>query len=75
MKSIQHINNALSDLDNEVQKILLNISLSLNEKDNVMLPILKEKEILSQTLKDLTNLKENPPNLNQPCGISKYRKD
>jgi len=75
MNSIKHINNALSDLDKEVQEILLNISLALNEKDNLMLPILQQKKILTQTLEDLTYLKENPSKLNQPCGISKYRKD
>ncbi|MBU1659426.1 hypothetical protein KKG72_10320 [bacterium] len=75
MKSIQHIQNALSDLDAEVQEILLNISLPLNEKDNFMLPLLQQKRVLKQTLEDLTYLKNNPPKQNQPCGISKYRQD
>jgi len=75
MNSIKHINNALSDLDKEVEKILLDWSIPLNEKDNLMLPILQQKKVLTQTLEDLTYLKENPPKLNQPCGISKYRED
>ena len=75
MNSIKHIENALSELDDEVQKILLDWDIPLNEKDNLMLPILQQKKVLTQTLEDLTYLKENPPALNQPCGISKYRED
>jgi len=75
MKSIEHINNALKDLDKEVEGILLNISLSLQDKDNVMLPLLQQKRVLTQTLEDLEYLRDNPPTPNQPCGISKYRED
>jgi len=73
--SIQHIKNALKDLDDEVQKILLNWDIPLNEKDNLMLPILQQKRVLAQTLEDLEYLKAHPPKPNQPCGISKYRDD
>ncbi len=73
--SIKHIENALKDLDDGVQKILLNWDIPLNEKDNLMLPILQQKKVLTQTLEDLTYLKEHPPTPNQPCGISKYRND
>ncbi|MDD5157993.1 hypothetical protein [Sulfurimonas sp.] len=75
MKSITHINNALSDLDKEVEAILMNMALPLNEKDNQMLPLLQQKRVLAQTLEDLIYLKNNPPKPNQACGISKYRKD
>ena len=75
MKSIEHLNNALTDLDNEVQTILLDWSINLTEKDNLMLPLLQQKKVLTQTLEDLTYLKENPPTPNQACGISKYRED
>ncbi|HIP20151.1 MAG TPA: hypothetical protein EYG70_03410 [Sulfurimonas sp.] len=75
MNSIKHINNALKELDDEVQTILLNWDIPLNEKDNLMLPILQQKRVLSQTLEDLTYLKDNPPSPNQPCGISKFRED
>ncbi|HIC12679.1 MAG TPA: hypothetical protein EYO75_04795 [Sulfurimonas sp.] len=75
MNSIKHIQNALKELDDEVQTILLNWDIPLNEKDNLMLPILQQKRVLSQTLEDLTYLKENPPSPNQPCGISKHRED
>lgn len=75
MNSIKHIENALKDLDDEVQTILLNWDIPLNEKDNLMLPILQQKRVLAQTLEDLTYLKDNPPSPNQPCGISKHRED
>jgi len=75
MKPIQHIKNALKDLDQEVENTLLNISLSLTEKDNVMLPILQQQKVLKQTLEDLEYLEANPPAPNQACGISKYRND
>jgi hypothetical protein len=73
MNSIQHIKNALSELDTEVEKILLNWDIPLNEKDNLMLPLLQQKKVLTQTLEDLKYLRDNPPTPNQPCGISKYR--
>ena len=75
MNSITHIDNALKELDDEVQKILLDWDIPLKEKDNLMLPILQQKRVLDQTKKDLTYLKENPPTPNQPCGISKHRED
>ena len=75
MKSIEYIKQALAELDAEVQITLLNMKLSLKEKDNIMLPLLHQKKVLAQTLEDLTYLKEHPPTPNQPCGISKYRED
>lgn len=75
MNTIKHIENALQELQNEVEKILLDWSIPLNEKDNLMLPLLQQKRVLDQTLEDLKYLKENPPTPNQPCGISKYRED
>jgi hypothetical protein len=73
MNSIKHIQNALSDLDSEVKLILEDWNIPMNEKDNLMLPLLQQKKVLIQTLEDLTYLKENPPTPNQACGISKYR--
>lgn len=75
MKSIQHVQNALDDLALEVQNILMDISLNLTEKDNLMLPLLQQKRVLTQTLEDLKYLEAHPPSPNQPCGISKYRND
>jgi hypothetical protein len=73
MKSIEYIQLALQELDKEVEATLLNMKLSLKDKDNIMLPLLQQKKVLQQTLEDLTYLKEHPPTPNQPCGISKYR--
>ncbi|WP_345993169.1 hypothetical protein [Sulfurimonas sp. HSL-1716] len=75
MKSIEYIKSALKELDMEVEETLLNMKLSLKEKDNIMLPLLQQKKVLMQTLEDLTYLKEHPPAPNLPCGISKYRTD
>jgi hypothetical protein len=75
MNSIKHIENALKDLDKEVEAVLMDMNIPLNEKDNLMLPMLQQKKVLKQTLEDLTYLKNNPPKPNQPCGISKYRTD
>ena len=75
MNSIKHIQNALTELDTEVEKILLNWDIPLNEKDNLMLPLLQQKKVLTQTLEDLEYLRDNPPTPNQPCGISKYREE
>ncbi len=75
MNSIKYIQNAIAELDKEVEIILLDWSIPLNEKDNLMLPMLQQKKVLTQTLQDLTYLKENPPTPNQACGISKYRQD
>ena len=73
MNAITHVQNAIDELDKEVEELLLDWSVPLNEKDNIMLPKLQVKKVLLQTLEDLTYLKENPPTPNQACGISKYR--
>jgi archaellum component FlaC len=73
--SIKHIQNALKELDKEMEKIVMDFSLSLKEKDNLMLPIVLEKKILTQTIDDLRYLQDNPPPKDQPCGIAKYRED
>ena len=75
MNSITHVKNALNELDSEVETILTDWSIPLNEKDNLMLPLLQQKKVLTQTLEDLEYLRDNPPTPNQPCGISKYRED
>ena len=75
MNSIKHVQNAIDELDKEVQELLLDWSVPLNEKDNIMLPMLQQKKVLTQTVEDLTYLKNNPPKKNQACGISKYRDD
>ena len=74
-QSVVHIENAIKDLDKEMEGIVMNFALSLQEKDNVMLPLVLEKKILTQAIEDLKYLEANPPKKNQPCGISKYREE
>lgn len=75
MKAITHIQAALAELDEEVQTIIMNPKFSLNEKDNLMLPLLQQKRVLQQALEDLTWLKEHPPAPQSGCGMSRYRED
>lgn len=75
MNSIKHIENALKDLDKEVEAILLDMSVPMNEKDHRMLIVLQQKRVLTQTFEDLVYLKQNPPKPSASCGISKYRDD
>lgn len=75
MKPIEHVKHALSDLDSEVQNILMDMKRNLTEKDNAMLPLLRQQKVLKQTLEDLEYLEAHPPTPNQPCGISKYRQE
>jgi len=73
MKSITYVQQALDDLDAQMQTILQNSTLNLTQKDHGMLLLLQQKRILQQTLEDLTYLRDNPPSPQQPCGISRYR--
>ena len=75
MKPIEHVKNALADLDKAVEAILMDMKLNLTQKDNAMLPLLQQQKVLKQTLEDLEYLEAHPPTPNQPCGISKYRND
>ena len=75
VSSIKYIDEALKELDKKVEKIVMDFTIPLKEKDNLMLPLLLEKKILKQTKEDLEYLRDNPPAKNQPCGISKYRDD
>lgn len=75
MRPIQHIQNALADLDVEVQNLLRDVSRSMTQKDAAMLSLLREQKVLKQTLEDLRYLEAHPVPPNQPCGISKYRED
>lgn len=67
MKSITYIEAALKELDNDVQALLMNMSISLTEKDDLMLPLLQQKRVLDQTLEDLKYLQANPPLKGGPC--------
>jgi hypothetical protein len=75
MKSITFIEDALKSLDDEVQAVLMNMSISLTEKDDMMLPLLQQKRVLDQTLEDLQYLKANPPAKGGTCKTGNMRKE
>ncbi len=75
MKSIGFIEDALKSLDDEVQAVLLNISISLTDKDDLMLPLLQQKRVLDQTLGDLQYLKANPPAKGGTCKTGTMRQE
>jgi hypothetical protein len=75
MKALTHIETALKEIDDEVQTILMNPKLSLNEKDDLMLPLVRQKKVLQQTLEDLIWLQDNPPTQKGGCGMARYRDD
>jgi len=75
MKSITFIEDALKSLDDEVQALLLNMSISLTEKDDLMLPLLQQKRVLDQTLEDLKYLEANPPAKGGPCKSGMTRQE
>ncbi|MBN2896295.1 MAG: hypothetical protein JXK05_10460 [Campylobacterales bacterium] len=75
MRPIDHIQNALADLNAEVEQLLRDTSRSMTQKDAAMLSLLREQKVLKQTLEDLRYLQDHPVPANQPCGISKYRED
>lgn len=72
---LKHIDTALKEIDDEVQMILMNMKLSLSDKDDLMLPIVQYKKVLQQTKEDLEYLIANPPVKKGGCGMSKYRED
>ena len=75
MKSITFIEDALKSLDDEVQALLLNMSISLTQKDDLMLPLLQQKRVLDQTLEDLKYLEANPPAKGGPCKSGMVREE
>ncbi len=75
MVSIKYIEDALKAVDDEVQGLLLNMSISLTEKDDLMLPLLQQKRVLDQTLEDLKYLEANPPAKGGPCKSGMTRQE
>lgn len=75
MVSLTHIEAALAAVDAEVKALLYNQSLSLSEKDQKMLPLLRESKVLKQTYEDLCYLKENPPSAPEGCKAGQYREE
>lgn len=73
MVSLTHLEAALAAVDAEVKALLYNQSLSLSEKDEKMLPLLRESKVLKQAYEDLCYLKENPPSTPSGCKAGQYR--
>ena len=75
MISLTHIEAALSAVDVEIKALLYNQSLSLTEKDEKMLPLLRESKVLKQTYEDLCYLRDNPPSSPTQCKVGSYREE
>ena len=75
MVSLTHIEAALSAVDAEVKALLYNQSLSLSEKDSLMLPLLRESKVLKQTYEDLCYLRDNPPSSPTQCKVGSYKEE
>jgi hypothetical protein len=75
MISLTHLEAALEAVDTEVKALLYNQSMSLNEKDEKMLPLLRESKVLKQAYEDLCYLRDNPPTSTTGCKAGQYRED
>lgn len=75
MVSISHLESALAAVDAEVKALLYNQSLSLTEKDEKMLPLLRESKVLKQAYEDLCYLRDNPPSSAGGCKVGKYKEN
>jgi len=75
MVSLVHIESALAAVDHEVKTVLQDMSLSLTEKDQKMLPLLRESKVLKQAYEDLQYLKANPPSPSAGCKVGSHRQE
>ncbi len=75
MVSLTHIEAALAAVDAEVKALLYDQKLSLNEKDEKMLPLLRESKVLKQVHEDLCYLRDNPPSAPVQCKVGSYKEE
>ena len=75
MVSLTHLEAALAAVDAEVKALLYDQTLSLSEKDEKMLPLLRESKVLKQAHEDLCYLRDNPPSAPGGCKAGQYRED
>lgn len=75
MISLTHLEAALEAVDAEVKALLYNQSMSLNEKDEKMLPLLRESKVLKQAHEDICYLRDNPPTSTTGCKAGQYREN
>jgi len=70
LKTIIHIENALKDLNKELQELMFKTNVAMKTRDDEVLLIQQQKRVLEQTLEDLTHLKNNPPKSVSACKTS-----
>lgn len=75
MVSLSHLEAALAAVDAEVKALLYNQAISMKEKDDKMLPLLRESKVLKQAYEDLCYLRDNPPSSSTGCKAGQYRED
>ncbi len=75
MVSIKYLEDAIKDIDAKVQTILFNTKLSLNEKDDLMLPLVRESKVIKQCLEDIYYLRDNPPTAKSGCKAGSFREE
>jgi hypothetical protein len=75
MVSLSHLEAALIAVDAEVKALLYNQSMSLSEKDEKMLPLLRESKVLKQAHEDLCYLRDNPPSAPVQCKVGSYKEE
>lgn len=75
MISLTHLEAAMEAIDKEVKALLYDQSLSLNEKDEKMLPLLRESKVIKQAYEDVCYLRDNPPSSPGGCKAGQYRQE
>ena len=75
MLSLTHLEAAMEAIDKEVKALLYDQSLSLNEKDEKMLPLLRESKVIKQAYEDVCYLRDNPPSSHSGCKAGQYRQE
>ena len=75
MVSLTHLEAAMEAIDKEVKALLYDQSLSLTEKDEKMLPLLRENKVIKQAYEDVCYLRDNPPSSPSGCKAGSYRKE
>jgi hypothetical protein len=75
MISLSHLEAALAAIDTEVKALLYNQSISLSEKDEKMLPLLRESKVIKQAHEDICYLRDNPPSSQAGCKAGQFRED
>lgn len=64
---------ALDNLNKEVEECVMNLTMDMTTKNEIMLPMLQQKRVLEQAKEDLIYLKEHPPTNAGECTMWKQR--